>query len=216
MVLGEGEVEISARKFNVAIGAVLLWGFILNFLIVQLFTQQLVDLVAKTSIWWVLGGYIVCVIIGWLLVRSRKALVSFIGYHFVAVPVGIVLAVSLQQVDTNMILQAIFMTALVTLAMFIMALLFPTFFLKMGRVIFFAVLLCIVCEVAAILIFHHDPAIFDWIAALLLSLYIGYDWARANKCKKTLNNAVDIATALYLDIINLFVRIIEIMQKSSD
>ena len=36
--------------------------------------------------------------------------------------------------------------------------------------------------------------------ALIFSGYIGYDWARANAILKTLDNAIDSAAALYLDI----------------
>jgi FtsH-binding integral membrane protein len=44
--------------------------------------------------------------------------------------------------------------------------------------------------------------------------YIGVDWSRANSIPKTLDNAIDSAAALYMDIINLFVRILSIMGRS--
>ncbi len=43
--------------------------------------------------------------------------------------------------------------------------------------------------------------------------YIGYDWGRANQIPKTMDNAVDSAAALYMDIINLFLRILRIMGR---
>ncbi len=43
--------------------------------------------------------------------------------------------------------------------------------------------------------------------------YIGVDWGRANQIERTVDNAIDSAAALYLDIINLFLRILRIMSK---
>ena len=43
--------------------------------------------------------------------------------------------------------------------------------------------------------------------------YIGFDWSRANSIPKTLDNAVDSAASLYMDIINLFLRILRIMGR---
>ena len=37
---------------------------------------------------------------------------------------------------------------------------------------------------------------------------IWYDWAKAQNNVKTLDNAIDSAVALYLDVINLFLRLL--------
>lgn len=215
MVLQPGETVVSARKYNAVIGLVLAWGFILNFFTIFFFEDYFIELfTVKYTLTYLLVGYLVCVLVGWLFVRSKSAFLSFIGYNFIAVPVGIVLSVSLQGYDTDIIMQAVLATAIVTVLMFVLALLFPKFFLKSGRVIFFALLTSIVVELGFVMIFKHKPVAADWIATALLSMYIGYDWARANKCQKTLNNAIDISTALYLDLINLFMRLLEIVGKN--
>jgi FtsH-binding integral membrane protein len=58
---------------------------------------------------------------------------------------------------------------------------------------------------------HHS--IIDWIVVIIFCGYIGYDWARANNIPKTFDNAVDSAAALYIDMINLFVRILRILGR---
>jgi len=58
--------------------------------------------------------------------------------------------------------------------------------------------------------------IIDYIVVLIFCGYIGYDWARANACAKTVDNAVDMAAELYVDIINLFIRILSILARSND
>ena len=57
------------------------------------------------------------------------------------------------------------------------------------------------------------PTIVDGLFVLIFSGYIGYDWARANRLPKTLDNAIDSAAALYLDIINLFLRLLRLMRR---
>ena len=53
-----------------------------------------------------------------------------------------------------------------------------------------------------------NPRWWDWVVALIFCGYIGYDWVEAQNKYKTLDNAVDSAMDLYLDIINLFVRLL--------
>ena len=48
---------------------------------------------------------------------------------------------------------------------------------------------------------------------MIFSLYIGYDWYRAQAYPKTLDNAVDSAIDLYIDIVNLFLRILALMSR---
>ena len=49
------------------------------------------------------------------------------------------------------------------------------------------------------------------IGAVIFSLYIGYDYWKAQQYPKTVDNAVDSALDIYLDIINLFMRILSIL-----
>ena len=48
----------------------------------------------------------------------------------------------------------------------------------------------------------------DGLVAFLFSTYIGVSWTRAQKREKTVDNAVDSPVRMYLDFINLFVRVI--------
>lgn len=62
-------------------------------------------------------------------------------------------------------------------------------------------------------VFHAQSGVTDWIVAAIFCGYVGYDWGRANNIPKTLDNAVDSAAALYMDIINLFLRILRILGR---
>ena len=56
----------------------------------------------------------------------------------------------------------------------------------------------------------------DWIAAAVFSIYIVYDVNQALRVPATVDNAIDCALALYLDIINLFIRLLQIMGESKN
>ena len=73
----------------------------------------------------------------------------------------------------------------------------------------------IFCEII-LLIFHVDQIVTDWIAAGLFSLYIGYDIYRSQQFPKTLDNAVDSALDIYMDIANLFIRLLDILGRKDN
>lgn len=90
---------------------------------------------------------------------------------------------------------------------------FPRLFPKIAGALTIALLLVIVVELIEIFIFNTHHGILDWIVVLIFCGYIGYDWGRANQIPKTIDNAIDSAAALYMDIINLFLRILRILGR---
>ena len=54
-----------------------------------------------------------------------------------------------------------------------------------------------------------------WIVVVAFCGYIGYDWAIAQRRRRTVDAAVDSACALYLDIINVFIRLLAIAGRRS-
>ena len=203
---------LDLRVFNLTIGAILAWGFLINAVMVK----TCYDFFAQFNIWAILIGYAVCCIVGICMSRfSDNPLISFIGYNLVVIPIGVVLCLALKDVESASIMHAALVTAGVTLAMIVMACVWPDFFLGLGRVLFFALLAVIVIELITILIGVYMPSAWDWMVALLFAGYIGYDWAKAQNTDHTLDDAVDACVDLYLDIINLFIRILSASDKSS-
>jgi len=76
-----------------------------------------------------------------------------------------------------------------------------------------ALLAMIVIELFQIFILGIHQNWIDWAVAVIFCGYIGYDWGRGNQIPKTLDNAIDSAAALYMDIINLFLRILRILDR---
>ena len=212
--LREGDVEISERAFNLIIGGMLLWGFLLNYLTVALLAPQVMRMVYGMNPLIFLVLYFVLVLIGNVMVVKGGPALSFVGYTLIAAPIGMVLCLSLQGVPVDIVKTAALLTSIVTLSFMIAATLFPGFFLRLGRVLMFALIAMLVGELISVLILHSTGMIYTWLGVGIFSLYIGYDWARANACAPTLGNAIAVSAALYLDIVNLFLRILRILNRS--
>lgn len=202
---------IGAGLYNFVIGLTLVWGFAVNFMMVSHIDPEAI---ANVNPWIFFIGYFASCFFGiYLFQRSSNPLVSFIGYNFVVVPFGLIINMVVSQYDPALVTEAIRITGLVTIAMMCLGTLFPAFFQKISGVLTIALLLVIVVELIEIFIFNTHHGILDWIVVLIFCGYIGYDWGRANQIPKTVDNAVDSAAALYMDIINLFLRILRILGR---
>jgi FtsH-binding integral membrane protein len=203
--------EISAHLYNFIIGLTLLWGFAVNYYMVN---NVPIQWILSIGYWPLLIGYMVSVFIGVMLYSgSSNPVVSFIGYNFIVVPMGLVITPFIYQFEGALIQEAIMMTGGITGSMMILATLYPNFFISIGRTLFLVLLLTEISELVSVFIFHKQHSAFDWIFVVIFSGYIGYDWARANSIPKTVDNAIDSAAAIYVDMINLFIRILSILGK---
>ena len=203
--------RISGGFYNLLIGLVLCWGFLVNWLMIKFIPYETV-----ASIHWLvfLIGYFACCLGGiYLFTNSQMPLVSFLGYNLVVVPFGLIINLVVHRYDPVVVLEAIRVTGLVTLVMMVLGSLVPKFFKKIGGVLAIALLGVIAIELVEVYIFRIHHGFIDWIVVVIFCGYIGYDWARANAIPKTADNAVDCAAALYIDIINLFLRILRIMGR---
>lgn len=212
-----GQTEVSANKYNLIIGGCLFWGFIVNCIMCSALSDSILNLVRGGGMIGFFILYFALVICGSLMVnKSDNPVVSFIGYNLIVVPLGmcisIILSAYVAEGYSNIIAVAFGITAFVTLIMMVLGSLFPEFFLSIGKTLFICLLITIVAEIVLALM-HIDLGIIDYIVVTIFSGYIGYDWARANTCAKTVDNAVDNAAYLYVDIANLFIRLLSILGR---
>ena len=94
-------------------------------------------------------------------------------------------------------------------------LLFPQFFEKIGSVLFFGLLGVLLTAILSRFIPGISMGV-TMVSAGLFSLYIGFDVYRSQQFPRTIDNAVDCAVDIYLDIINLFLNLLRIFGKSKD
>ena len=211
--------RISDSKFNLILGGCLFWGFLINCILCSVFADSIVIFALNSGIFFFVF-YIVLVIVGNIMVnKSDNPVVSFIGYNLIVIPIGMVISIVLSayvaEGYASIVPVAFGITAAVTLGMMLLSSFFPKFFASstMGKTLLVTLLLTIVIEL--IMMFAGaDLAIIDYIVVLIFCGYIGYDWARANQGVKTVDRAVDAAAMLYVDIANLFLRIMRILARA--
>ena len=203
--------ELSPSLYNVAMGLVLCWGFGVNWWMVKNVPAALITGIDIRL--FLLGYFASCFFRIYLFNKSQNPLVSFIGYNFVVVPFGFIINIVVGRYSPTLVLEAVRVTAMVTVGMMAMGAMFPEFFKRIHFALTMSLLLMIVVELVQTFVFHTQSGVTDWIVAAIFCGYVGYDWGRANNIPKTLDNAVDSAAALYMDIINLFLRILRILGR---
>lgn len=203
---------IGERAYNGIIAVVLLWGLFVNVLLCT-YAGGFVDSMNPIVL---LIGYLVCAFAGIFIAgKSSNPAVSFIGYNLVVVPFGLMITVLVNEyggIESAVVRDAFFYTLLITLGMTAVVMIAPNLFAKLGGALFGCLIGLIICEVF-LLIFRVNQVVTDWIAAGLFSLYIGYDIYRSQQFPKTVDNAVDSALDIYLDIANLFIRLLSILGR---
>ena len=206
---------VSNRVYNGILLGVLAWGLLINVLLC--FTVGSVYLYIKPIPF--LIGYAVLAFAGIFIAgRSHKPLVSFLGYNMVVIPFGLMISTVVDAYggpDSSLVADAFLYTLVISLGMAGSALAFPELFKKLGGMLFGVLLGLVLCELV-LLILGRVQTVTSWIAAGVFSLYIGYDVYRSQQFPKTVDNAVDCALDIYMDIANLFLRILQILGKRKD
>ena len=202
---------ISDNFYNLIIGLVLGYGFCFNWLIVKYIPYAALRSINPFIF---LAGYFGACFLGiYLFTKYNKPIISFIGYSLVVIPFGAVVNLVVHHYDPSLVLQAIKITGMVTVSMMVLGTLFPSFFKRIAVALTISLLLVIVWELVEIFILKIHHGIIDWIVVVIFCGYVGVDWGRANQIPKTVDNAIDSAAALYMDIINLFLRILRILGR---
>lgn len=206
---------ISDRAYNGAIAVVLLWGLLINYLLCRMIGPS----ITRFNPIVLLVGYLVLAIAGTVIAaRSGKPLISFLGYNMVVVPFGLIIALMVEAyggIGSEVVTNAFLYTLLISVGMMACVMIAPGFFSKLGGALIGVLIGLVLCEIV-LLILGVNQVWIDWLAAGLFALYIGYDIYRSQQFPKTLDNAVDSALDIYMDIANLFIRILSILGKRND
>lgn len=205
---------IDTRTYNLVLGGVVLEGLVLNY-ILCLTVGNVFDFV-NPAVFYI--GYFALAFLGIFISRkSNNPFISFIGYNMVVVPCGLVVSTTVYfygGVESALVTNAFLYTAIITVTMIALSMVFQEFFASLGRVLFGCLIGALVAGIVCLLM-GFDSFMISFFCAVLFSLYIGFDFWRSQQFEKTYDNAVDSAVDIYLDIINLFLRILRILGRSS-
>lgn len=205
---------IDRRRYNMIMGGVVVYGLVINLILCKAVPNvyEFINPIAFLII------YLALALIGTLIsAKSSNPIVSFIGYNMVVVPSGLVVSMSVQVyggMESEIVSQAFLYTLCITGIMIAASMLWPSAFESIGRYLFVGLIAVLIGSVVG-LFFSGGFTVVSWAGALIFSLYIGYDFYRAQQYTPTLDNAVDCALDIYLDIINLFLKLLRILGRSN-
>ena len=208
------DAVIDRQKYNLIMGGIVVYGLVVNLILCRA-VPNVYEFINPIIFFF---AYIVLVIAGTTIsARSGNPVISFIGYNMVVVPCGLVVSMAVQiygGLESEVVSQAFLYTLCISGIMIAASMLWPAAFETIGKYLFVGLIAILVGS----LLGFFFAGIFDlmaWLGALLFSLYIGYDFYRAQQYTPTLDNAVDCALDIYLDIINLFLRLLRILGRRS-
>lgn len=202
---------LSASRYNAVIGLLLLYGFGVNALIVHLLHDVMLQI---NPVIFVIVYFLLC-IAGVFCAQSAQPGMSFLGYNLIVLPIGALLSLSLPAYETGLIMTAMVYTGAITAVMTALATAFPQLFAGLGRALGISLLVTIVLSLLSTLLFGGaGESMLLWAGTGIFTLYIGYDWYKAQAYPKTLDNAIDSALDLYLDMINLFLKLLRLLARS--
>lgn len=205
--------QLSRRAYNVVIGMVLVFGLAVNAAMAVLLPASAFELMAEHP-WAVIIGFLVLSFGSiFIIYKSDNPALSFLGFVVLSVTFGYLVAAAVQSYTDVTVTRAFMLTAIITFAMMGLATAFPKVFAKMGIALFAVLAVAIVAQIVVVLVTGSYPGVFDLIFVVVFSLYIGYDWQKSQAYPPTLDNAVDSAADIYVDIINLFIRLLALLGR---
>lgn len=207
----EKDIGLDAKQYNLTIAGILMYGFIINVLECLFLTKFAISIPPFLF----LAGYFFTALYGMgLAEKTKNPWTSFVGYNLVVLPVGLLLSRYLIHFSPLLVANAMCLTAGFTLTMIIAAYYFPKVFEDMGQSLCLSLIAIIIADISLIFGFGFvDPDGLDLFAAFVFCMYIGYDWGRAQHKEYTLDNACKVTINMYLDIINLFIRLLSILGR---
>ncbi|MHB0978066.1 MAG: Bax inhibitor-1/YccA family protein [Minisyncoccota bacterium] len=205
---------MSQRMFNTVLTLLIAGGLMLAILVAS------VTYVMQPNGWWFIGYFVVALPGVWLSAKSGDWLVSLVGYLMVIGATGAIVGPYTHLYAPALVLQVALITLCVSLGIGFAGAVYPKSVENWGGFLLTGLIILICGDVVRMFMasYYITPVtlhMWDWIAVVLFSAFIFYDMNRAQRMAWTLDNAVDSAVALYLDIINLFIRLLAARSGSS-
>jgi len=207
----EGNV-ISSQSYNLTIGLLLAYGFLINALMCFVFGDAINGVhPAATLVIYIVG----CLVGSLMCIKAKNAVLGFVGYNLIVVPMGLLISPLLAMYDIGTIRYAFCILGVITLAMIGLCYAFEGLFLSMGRVLMTTLILTLIGEVVLfVLNVNTEPFVYIFLGIFML--FVGYDWAIAQQRPKTRLNAIRSAFILYVDLINILIRLLRLLSKRRD
>lgn len=144
--------------------------------------------------------------------RERHPVTNVIGLALVSFPFGIMLGPVFALYTAASVMKVLLLTIMMTVVLGLLGIMIPKSLQHWAGWLFNALLLLILGMFAVPLLGLGETAltIIDWAAVFLFSALIVFDMNRAMRLRRSHSAAIEVALAMYLDIINLMLHLLRI------
>ena len=149
---------VTERTYNLTIGLTLLWGVLINVVMATFFTYQILSMNYLLVVVLYFAGTLGCSI---LVHKSSSPAVSFAGFTGMAISMGLLLTFYVTAFTGHSVAYAFIATALITVIMVLLSMLYPEFFRNLGRTLFVSLIGCILIELIGSLVLGLPMTIID-------------------------------------------------------
>lgn len=207
---------ITRRLYNALLAGFVVLSFVIMAICSHITTTiEFVYFIYRNPVLFMVGslvcsiGGIVCMSIG----RSKESLpIGLVGYTLFTLTFGFSTSFVLSAYSLDSITTAFTATAGIMIVFGAAGIAFPRFFAKIQGVLLVALVAIIVVEL--VLTFTGvSQSLTDVAVILIFCGFIGYDVYRASVATPTVSNALWYAIELYLDIINVFLRLLSLFGR---
>lgn len=138
-----------------------------------------------------------------------------VGYCMVTLTLGFLMAIVLTGYTAASIQRAILITAIIAISFATLGFAWPQLFRRIFPICMIALGIMIIIEL--VMMFLGIPSSWnDWVVIVIFCGLIGYDFYQAATDEPTVDNAIWYACEIYLDLINIFLRVLNITGRSRD
>lgn len=208
---------LSARAYNLLVSGLIFIGFcVMGASTFITGTRDFMLMMDSGAGLGIMFGSLIATIVGMVVMgiasRKQSAGLSLFGYAVFVCSFGFISSLALVAYDLPAINTAFAATAAITFVFGALGVTFPQFFKRIYG-IGFGLLLAVILVELVLMLMGVAQTVTDWIVVVVFAGFIGYDTYMATQVPPTLSNAVLAASNLFVDIINVFLRILDIVGR---
>lgn len=168
------------------------------------------------------AGVLIAAIAGSLIANaSDNPVVSCFGFALVAGPFGLMLGPLVAQYTTASVLRVLALTVIMTLVLGVIGAVTPKDLSGWANWLFGGLMILLLGLFAVPLMsliglpVEGAMTLLDWAGLVLFGAFVIFDLNRAMRVPYTIDNAIDCALAVFVDMVNIFIRLLSIMGNSN-
>jgi len=171
---------------------------------------------------WGTAGLVVLVFIGVLVATSEILPLALIGYALITFPFGLMLGPVVATYTKASVTHVLGITSILSVGLSGIGIIYPKSLRSWGIVLFAGLILLILSQFGLLFLSAFGVPVgsalsfFDWVGIILFSGFVIYDMNQAIRSERTLVSSLAFAIALYLDILNLFIRLLSVFGSKDD